>query len=107
MIWLSGEVKSPPFSKTTRLETGYLLRRLQKGEKLEMPHSKSINDVCRRCHELRVQDEGVNWRIIYRIDDDAIVIGEVFAKQTTKIPGRVIKTCKRRFRQYDLLAKAD
>ena len=28
------------------------------------------------CHELRVQDEGQTWRIVYRIDSDAIVILE-------------------------------
>jgi hypothetical protein len=30
LAWLHGEVKSPPFSKAARIETGYLLRELQK-----------------------------------------------------------------------------
>jgi hypothetical protein len=32
LIWFHGEVKSPPFSKDARLETGYLLRLLQRGD---------------------------------------------------------------------------
>jgi hypothetical protein len=34
IVWLRGEVKTPPFSAAARLETGILLRRLQAGEKL-------------------------------------------------------------------------
>jgi phage-related protein len=42
-----------------------------------------------RCHELRIQDEKQTWRIIYRVDTDAVVIAEVFAKttQTTTFGG--------------------
>jgi phage-related protein len=57
----------------------------------------------RRCHELRVVDEKVTWRIIYRIDSDAIVISEVFAKKTEQTPDSVIKTCKQRYRDYDAM----
>jgi phage-related protein len=38
---------------------------------------------------------------VYRIDNDAIIIGEVFAKKTQKTPTAVIDACKRRFRLYD------
>jgi len=34
LVWLSGEVKTPPFSSAARLEAGTLLRRLQGGEQL-------------------------------------------------------------------------
>jgi phage-related protein len=54
-----------------------------------------------RCHELRINDADATWRIIYRIDADAIIIGEVFSKKTGKTPKAVIDTCKRRFRNYD------
>jgi phage-related protein len=36
----------------------------------------------RHCHELRIPDTDKSWRIIYRIDEDAIVIIEVFNKTT-------------------------
>jgi hypothetical protein len=37
LVWMHGEVKSPPFSKPARLQAGFLLRQLQKGEKLSLP----------------------------------------------------------------------
>ena len=101
LIWMHGEVKTPPFSKLARLEAGFLLRRLQRGDKIAMPHSRSMPSIGRRCHELRIPDEKVSWRIVYRIDTDAIVIAEVFSKKTGKTPKSVIETCKARLREYD------
>jgi len=37
LVWLHGEVKTPPFSEDARLKAGFLLRKLQQGENLEMP----------------------------------------------------------------------
>ena len=101
LAWLHGEVKTPPFSTTARLEAGVLLRRLQKGEKLGLPHSRPMPSIGPRCHELRIPDADVTWRILYRIDRDAIVIAEVFAKKTQAAPQQIITTCQRRLRQYD------
>jgi len=56
-----------------------------------------------RCHELRIKDEKMEWRIIYRIDPDAILVVEVFSKKTRTTPQAVIKTCRRRLRQYDAI----
>lgn len=103
LVWLHREVKSPPFSLQARRAVGFLLRLLQQGITLSMPRSKPIPTIGPRCHELRVPDleQRVTWRVIYRVDDDAIVIGEVFAKKTQKTPQNVINACKRRFRLYD------
>jgi phage-related protein len=54
-----------------------------------------------RCHELRVVDKGVTWRIVYRVDPDAIVIAEVFAKKTAKSQAAVLEACRRRLKEYD------
>ena len=54
-----------------------------------------------RCHELRVNDTDTTWRLIYRIDPDAIVVVEVFAKKTQKTPKDVIQACKKRLKEYD------
>ena len=35
LVWLKGEVKTPPFSSQARLEAGLLLRRLQQGQAVE------------------------------------------------------------------------
>ncbi len=104
LVWLHGEVRTPPLSSAARLEVGVLLRRLQRGEPVEMPHSRPMPSIGARCHELRIADENVTWRIVYRIDKDAIVIGEVFSKKTQATPKPVIDACKRRFRQYDATA---
>ena len=54
-----------------------------------------------QCHELRVNDEHKTWRIIYRIDPDAIVICAVFEKKTPRTPQSVIDVCQHRLRRYD------
>jgi phage-related protein len=101
LAWLEGEVKSPPFSREARLEAGFLLRRLQEGENLGMPHSRPMASIGPRCRELRVTDASVKWRIVYRVDEDAIVIVEVFSKKTRSTPHSVIETCRARLRRYD------
>jgi len=101
LVWLHGEVKTPPFGPESRLEAGLLLRRLQRGELLSMPHSRPMPSVGKGCHELRITDATVIWRIIYRLDRDAIVIAAVFAKKTQKTPTETIAVCKRRLREYD------
>ena len=101
LVWLYGEVKTPPFSQKARLEVGTLLRRLQRGEAIVMPSSRPMPSIGARCHELRIPDQSATWLIIYRVDADAIVISEVFAKKTAQTPLQVIATCKQRFRRYD------
>ena len=103
LVWLHGEVKTPPFSKPARIEAGLLLRRLQKGESLALPWSRPMMSIGPRCHELRIADEKASWRIIYRIDNDAIVIVAVFQKKTRKTSRRVIEISQRRLREYDEL----
>lgn len=100
-MWLHGEIKTPPFSSHGRVEAGFLLRRLQRGEKLGMPHSRPMPVIGPRCHELRIVDAEATWRIVYRIDPDAIVIAEVFSKKTRATPSRVIEVCRKRLRNYD------
>ena len=78
-----------------------LLRELQDGELLSMPQSRPMPDIGSRCHELRVNDRSKTWRLIYRIDPDAIVIFEVFEKKSNRTPLQIIKTCQRRLNFYE------
>jgi phage-related protein len=94
-------VKSPPLSSAARIEAGFLLRRLQRADRVEMPHSRPMPTIGAGCHELRINDVGQTWRIIYRVDDDAIVIANVFSKKTSQTPNSVIKTCQKRLKEYD------
>ena len=76
-------------------------RRLQKGELLGLPHARPMPSIGKRCHELGIQDEEHAWRIVYRIDSDAIVIVAVFGKKTRKTPREIIATSRRRLKAYD------
>lgn len=101
LVWLHGEIKTPPLAGEARIEAGFLLRRLQQGEKLSLPQSRPMPTIGKRCHELRIRDRDHVWRIIYRIDDDAIVVLEVFAKTTAETPEDVKETCKQRLKRYE------
>jgi phage-related protein len=100
LVWLRGEVKTPPFSATARIEAGSLLRRLQKGEVLGLPHSRPMPGIGPQCHELRINDGDRAWRLVYHVASDAIVILEVFAKNTQTTPHAVLETCRKRLRAY-------
>ena len=104
LVWLHGEVRTPPLTTVARVEAGLLLRRLQRGESLGLPQSRPMPAIGGRCHELRIVDAAATWRIVYPIDADAIVVAEVFAKKTQAMPKRVIDACKRRLRVYDSVA---
>lgn len=105
IVWLKSEVKTPPFSKEARIEAGCLLRDLQDGHQLSLPQSRPMTAIGRRCHELRIMDANTAWRIIYRIDFDAIIIAGVFKKKSRQTPKCVIDECKRRLNIYDNLMK--
>ena len=100
LVWLHGEIRTPPFSAAARVEAGVLLRRLQQGESLALPHSRPMPGIGRACHELRVQDEGRTWRIVYYLGPKEIAILEVFAKTTQRTPASVIGICRTRLRAY-------
>lgn len=103
LVWLKGEIKTPPFSKDARIEAGCLLRDLQEGIPLSLPHSRPMPSIGKGCHELRITDQNVIWRIVYRIDPDAILIADVFKKKTQQTPKQVIADSKRRLKRYDQL----
>ena len=76
---------------------------LQRGEKLSMPQSRPVSLIGRRCHELRVRDEDKTWRILHRLDDDAILILHVFSKKTQRTPQTVVDACRALLSRYDAL----
>jgi phage-related protein len=105
LVRLGGEIKTPPFSKEARVEAGFLLRRLQDGESLGLPHSRPMPSIGPRCHELRVRDENRIWRVVYRLDPDAIVVAGVFSKTTAATAKHDIEDCQKRLKAYDEAAK--
>ena len=105
LVWLGGELKTPPLSREARIEAGFFLRLVQEGEHLGMPHSRVMPSVGSRCHELRINDREQTWRVIYRVDPDAVVILEVFSKKSRTTPDEVVQTCRRRLAAYERAAK--
>lgn len=101
VAWLHGEIKTPPFSEEGRKEAGDLLRLLQEGEKLRMPQVEPLPIVGPRCGALRIRDQEHNWRILYRLDADAVLVLDDYAKKTRTIPQEVLDCCKSRLRAYD------
>jgi phage-related protein len=104
LVWLHGEVRTPPLTAAARVVAGELLRRQQRGEVLNLPHSRPMPALGRRCHELRVVDERAMWRIVYRVDADAIVVAEVFSKKTQATPRSVLDACRHRLRVCDAIS---
>ena len=107
LVWLHGEIKTPPFSSAARIEAGFLLRRLQRGERIEMPLSRPMRDIGAACHELRVDDGDVTFRILYHVAKEAIVILEVFQKKSRATPKQVIDVAKKRLRGYYRIMNGD
>jgi len=103
LVILHGEIKTPPFSSEARRWAGFLLRRLQQGHVLTMPDSRPMPAVGVRCHELRVRDveRRMAWRVLYRVDSDAVLIAEVFATKTRTTPPEAIAIAQARLRKYD------
>lgn len=55
-----GDFRRPPFSDQSKEECAVLWRRLQRGEKLELPQSRPMPSIGAACHELRVRDRDAN-----------------------------------------------
>jgi phage-related protein len=107
LVWLHGEVKTPPFSRDARIEAGFLLRRQQNGEILGMPASRPLPSVGPNCHELRVPDHDATWRILYHLAPDAVVVLEVFSKKTRTLAKPIADAARRRLREYLRLTEGD
>lgn len=73
---------------------------LQEGERLGMPDSRPMPTIGSSCHELRIPDGSLTWRIIYALTSDAVVILEVFEKKTRATPKNVVDVTKRRWKQF-------
>lgn len=101
VLFIGCEIKTPPFSFEARVEAGHFLWMVQSGELLSMPISRPMPSIGARCHELRINSENGNMRIIYRIDDNAILVVDVFKKKSQKTPIDVVERCRMRLARYD------
>jgi DNA-binding XRE family transcriptional regulator len=89
LVWLPRPEGLPPLplSPQARIAMGCLFRRLERGMCIRMPCTKEIR--CRGAwlYESRIRDRRTEWRVLYRIEHDFIVIGEVLqARPTLEMP---------------------
>lgn len=99
---LRGEIRTPPMGVGARQLAGFYLREVQQGVALTMPVSRPLPQIQHGCHELRIQDAAnrLTWRIIYYIDDSAILVLGVFEKKTQKLPENEKEVCRQTLQRY-------
>lgn len=93
-------IKTPPMGRDARRQAGFLLRLLQEGERLGMPHSRPMPRVGPACHELRLRDDDKTWRIVYHIGETEVVVLSVFKKKTERTEKAAMELCQTRLRTY-------
>lgn len=54
----------------------------------------------KNCHELRINDETVTWRIFYAIESVAVVILAVEVKKTEQTPKATLDLCGKRIAEF-------
>lgn len=95
--FLGDRLTSPPLTAAGRRTAGGL----QEGDAIAFPRSRPMPTIGDRCHELRFDDARHSWRVVYRVDPDAIVVVDVFSKATRRTPGPVLERYRRRLAEYD------
>lgn len=96
VIWHPDTLKSiKGFPEKVKKDFGYLIMRMQLGEILITPHSKSMNSVASGVHELRVKDLSGIYRAFYILKfEDSILVFHAFKKKTQKTPKKEISVGK-------------
>lgn len=88
------------FPDEIRREIGYLIFKLQIGEKLEMPFSRAIPTIGKNCYELRVKGEDGIYRVFYLLKiKGKIMVFHAFQKKSQKTPKKEIETGKKRLKE--------
>ncbi len=102
LAWLSGVITTPPMPEGARVQAGYLLRSLQRGDQLGMPHVRAMPSIGAGVLELRITDGATNgeWRIVVKPERDVIVVLHFFQKKTQKTPQAVLDLCKQRLAAF-------
>lgn len=73
-----------------------------------MPHARPMPSIGSSVFELRITDGAANaeWRVIYRLDGDAIVVVHVFQKKTQKTAKAAIDLCQKRLADYHRVTRS-
>jgi phage-related protein len=103
LAWANGAepISTPPMPAQARIDAGYLLRLVQKGQNLGPPIAAAMTDIGPSCHELRLSADNGEWRVFYHVAADVVLVLGVFHKKTQKTPPRWIEICRKRLRLFD------
>lgn len=101
IIWHpSAKAELRAFPEEIRVKIGYLLHRLQTGETLSMPHSRSMSSIGIGAHEIRVRAREGVFRFFYVLKiKDCIYALRGFQKKTEKTPQEEIKIAQKRLKE--------
>ncbi|MFY9826350.1 MAG: type II toxin-antitoxin system RelE/ParE family toxin [Thermoanaerobaculia bacterium] len=94
-------ISTPPMPAQARIDAGYLLRLVQKGQTLGPPIAAAMTDIGPSCHELRLSADNGEWRVFYHVAADVVLVLGVFHKKTQKTPPRWIEICRKRLRLFN------
>lgn len=88
------------FSDEVKDKLGYLIYRLQLGEALTLPHSKTMTSVARGAKELRVKGKDGIYRTFYlKVDGEQILVFHAFKKKTQKTAQKDIEQGKKNLKE--------
>jgi len=92
------EVKS--FPEEIKKKLGYLIFKLQIGEKLGMPFSRTMPILGKSCHELRIKGSDGTYRVFYLLKiKGEIIIFHAFQKKDQKTPKNEIDLGKKNLKE--------
>lgn len=88
------------FPEDIKKDVGYLIHRLQMGDKLNAPYSKPIKSVEIGVNELRVKDASGAYRVFYYLKtSEGIIIFHAFKKKSQKTPKKEIELGKKNLKE--------
>ncbi len=97
VIWNDKTIETiRSFPEEVRKEVGYLIYRLQIGEQLNLPHSKSMSSIANGVFELRIKGTDGIYRVFYytKIKEKVFIL-HAFQKKTQKTPQHEIVLIKK------------
>lgn len=103
VVWIKKTLKViQSFPDSVKKELGFFLFKLQRGEILEMPHSRSMPTVAKGCFELRVKAGDGSYRVFYLLKiENKVIVFHAFKKKTQKTPVKEINIARKNLKELN------
>jgi len=101
VVWNQKALKElRSFPEEVKDQLGFLIYRLQLGENIGMPQSRSMASLGMGCHELRVKDKSGIFRVFYYLKiQDKVLIFHAFQKKTEKTTAKDLEQGKKNLKE--------